>query len=464
MSALERFDKLDLAWLQIDRDDNPAQFVALLVLASPVSRAELLETLTPRLARIERMGQHVVPDSAGAVWERGPFHPETHVIDACLPREHAPAALAALVGELAGQPLDPRAPLWQIHHVAHYLDGSALIVRMHQCIADSIALTGIVQSLTVPSPATPTPVGDEGFDANYFARLYAPLTDAMIEGIKLSGAFWARFWSVLLFPQQLFDHTHSHTALTLEIGKLKGLANDGPVGLKTRLGGVKRAAWSPRLATEQMEAVARTRQAPANVVLIAVLTAALHEELQGLGHATDGVMLRALMPVNLREESMTGELGNRCGLVPLDLPVGAMDAGARLRAIQQSLESLGTDSARHHQTLGIFSLLGQTSPSAQDQVLELLSQKTSALLCPVPAAQTPRYLCGARIAEQMYWSAGFGTLGLSLSIVHYDGAYQIGVLADTAILPDPASLIARLMDALKAFNSAKPRARRRKPA
>ena len=51
------------------------------------------------------------------------------------------------LGELAMQPLDARYPLWDFRLVEHFDGGSALLVRIHHCIADGLALISVIQTL-----------------------------------------------------------------------------------------------------------------------------------------------------------------------------------------------------------------------------------------------------------------------------------------------------------------------------
>ena len=52
--------------------------------------------------------------------------------------------LKKFVGELASQPLDESKPLWQMQLIDNYAGGQALVVRIHHCIADGIALIGVL--------------------------------------------------------------------------------------------------------------------------------------------------------------------------------------------------------------------------------------------------------------------------------------------------------------------------------
>ena len=76
------------------------------------------------------------------------------------------------VGELCSEALDPAHPLWQFQLIEDMGDGSsALICRVHHCIADGIALIAVMLSKTAwaakwwPEDATPDALDlDTGLD------------------------------------------------------------------------------------------------------------------------------------------------------------------------------------------------------------------------------------------------------------------------------------------------------------
>ena len=59
----------------------------------------------------------------------------------------AQQALQERVATLAMQPLDPDHPLWHFELIEQHDGGSALIARIHHCIADGIALISVMMSL-----------------------------------------------------------------------------------------------------------------------------------------------------------------------------------------------------------------------------------------------------------------------------------------------------------------------------
>jgi hypothetical protein len=44
----------------------------------------------------------------------------------------------------------------------------------------------------------------------------------------------------------------------------------------------------------------------------------------------------------------------------------------------------------------------------------------------------------------MFWSPASGDLGLAISIVSYNGHYQIGLLSDAAMVSDPSTITRRI--------------------
>jgi len=213
--------------------------------------------------------------------------------------------------------------------------------------------------------------------------------------------------------------------------------------LKGHPQGVKHASWSVPLPESAVDAIARHHETTASAVLLASLGGALHDYLTQQGAPTAGIELRTLMPVNLRSEDTQEILGNRCGLMPLELPVGIENPRERLEETHRRVQAF-CEAYDAQRALGLFSLIGQTPRAVQLQALKLLATKSSALLCHVPGSHEPRYLSGAKIVEQMFWSPASGDLGLAVSIVSYAGHHQIGLLVDTAMVPNPSTITGQM--------------------
>ncbi|MDP3355261.1 MAG: wax ester/triacylglycerol synthase family O-acyltransferase, partial [Polaromonas sp.] len=152
----ERMTKVDTAWLRMDTPSNLMMIVGVWSLQPGVSYAAVAERLENSLLKYARFKQRVIEDTAGATWvnDRN-FDLKNHLIAEKLPKAskgHEQEVLQDRVAELAMQPLDRKQPLWQIHLVEDYtgpdgIKGSAMIVRIHHCIADGIALISVTMSL-----------------------------------------------------------------------------------------------------------------------------------------------------------------------------------------------------------------------------------------------------------------------------------------------------------------------------
>jgi len=152
----ERMSKVDTAWLRMDTPSNLMMIVGVWSLQPGVSHAVVCERIENSLLKYARFRQRVMEDAAGATWvEDRYFDLQNHVVADKLPKVakgKEQEALQDRVAELAMQPLDRKRPLWQIHLIEDYtgpdgVKGSAMIVRIHHCIADGIALISVTMSL-----------------------------------------------------------------------------------------------------------------------------------------------------------------------------------------------------------------------------------------------------------------------------------------------------------------------------
>jgi diacylglycerol O-acyltransferase len=160
----ERMSKVDRAWLRMDSPTNLMMIVGFWILKPRVDYETVCQRIKERLFKYPRFRQRVVDDAAGATWvEDTDLDIHAHVVREKLPRVakgREKAALQDLVGRLAVQPLDPKRPLWKMHLVENYRDedgkpASVLIVRIHHCIADGIALIAVTMSMVDGAPSRP---------------------------------------------------------------------------------------------------------------------------------------------------------------------------------------------------------------------------------------------------------------------------------------------------------------------
>src|SRR4029077_11650892 len=147
---------IDAAWLGMEDPTNLRMVTGVMALEGKVDVKRLRGLLDRRLAPFERFHQRVVrPRSRGNLphWEDDArFDIQNHVSHIALPGPGGDAALQEIVSDLMSVPLDFTKPLWHVHLIDGYGDGSVVLARIHHSLADGIALVRVVLSLTDETP------------------------------------------------------------------------------------------------------------------------------------------------------------------------------------------------------------------------------------------------------------------------------------------------------------------------
>jgi diacylglycerol O-acyltransferase / wax synthase len=451
MPRRERMSSVDTAWLRMDRATNRMAIVGVLVLDTPLEYERLKGVLEARWLRYERFRMRPGEDLAGAWWEEAPrFDLARQLKRVRLPGRGGPDALKRFVGRLAPRPFDPRRPWWEFHLVEEYDGGSAVIVRIHHSYADGIALIGVLLSLTSESPAPSTtdapappvdPTSKQEDDEGLLAQLFEPVAGAASGALRLSGNVLEQYLALLRNPQRVIDYARIAGSVAAEVAQLATMPDDSRTRFKGPAGVEKAVAWTDPLPLDEVKSLGRVLECSVNDVLLSTVAGALRRYLVEKGDPAAGVELRAMVPVNLRPPGDDGRLGNRFGLVTLLLPVGIANPLARLYEVHRRMEALKNS----YQPVIAFALLGLAGflpRAAQQEMLDLLANKATAVMTNVPGPQQPLYLGGAQLGQIMFWVPQSGDIGMGVSILSYNGSVQFGLITDAGRVPDPERVIA----------------------
>jgi diacylglycerol O-acyltransferase / wax synthase len=449
MARRDKISAVDTAWLRMDHPGNLMMICAVLSFAEPLGVDALKVVIAERFVRFRRFLQRPVQTPTAAYWTTtSDFDLDHHVVHVALPGAAGKRELQALVSRLAATPLNPAWPLWQFHVVENYDGGGAVIIRIHHCYADGIALVQVLLSMTDAAPDGPPALAppatkrrESSSKVDVLADLTKPLTDVLSLARTIGAALVDNGSDLWQHPEKAIVLAEQVGALTGEIAKLALMGQDSPTRFKGTPGVPKRVAWADRLPLDEVKTVGRALRASVNDVLLSCVAGALREYLASKGEATDGVMLRALVPVNLRSPEKAYKLGNQFGLVFLDLPIGVEHPIERLYAVRANMAAL-KGSYQPALALGLLAAMGAGPKILQDQLLAALARNASAVMTNVPGPQQPLYFAGKRIAQFMFWVPQSGDIGMGVSILSYDGAVQFGVITDRGLCPDPEHIIA----------------------
>ncbi|MCC6608825.1 MAG: wax ester/triacylglycerol synthase family O-acyltransferase [Burkholderiales bacterium] len=439
---------VDTAWLRMDRPSNRMMIVAVLVFGERLDMRRVRSTVRARLLGYRRFTQRVVADPVGHWWEDDPaFSLARHITRAHLPGKRGPVELRRLAARLAAKPLDPRHPLWEFTVVDNYLAGSALIARIHHAIADGIALVGVLLSLTDPTPHEPVGgqpqrlrIASEGRWT--LDELVTPVTGILKGAVALSGNVLEKYLALLRHPTHALDYARIAARVGEDIAALATMPDDSPTRLKGRPDVQKRVAWCDPLPLAEVKAVGRVLGCSVNDVLLSSVAGALGGYLAAKGDRVAGVEVRAMVPVNMRAQDAEASLGNCFGLVPLVLPVGIANPFRRLYEVHARMEAL-KGSYIAALSLGLLSVIGFVPKPMQEEVLDVLANKATAVMTNLPGPQRPLYFAGRRLEELMFWVPQSGNIGMGVSILSYNDGVQFGLITDRRLVPDPERIVAR---------------------
>ena len=450
----ERMSRVDTAWLRMDSDANLMMIVGVWLLQPALGHAALCDRLQAKLLRYARFRQKVVQEAVLSYWvaDEG-FDLQRHVVREKLARKRGQserAALQARVSELAATPLDHEHPLWQIHLLEHYEDGSALIVRIHHCIADGIALSSVLMSIADGGTDLHRPGhGDvqDAHDGDWLAEaIVKPLTDVTVKAIGMYGDGVVKAIEFLAHPQQPLAGSvklaRAGVQVLRDAAALALLPDDSPTLLKGKLSGTKVVAWCEPLLLDQVKAVGKALNCSVNDVLLSCAAGSIGRYLRDRGEDPKGKEIRAMVPVNLRPIEEAWQLGNRFGLAPVVLPIGIDSAVECVYAVRERMSQLKGS----YQPLLAYALLGVSgllTRPLQGALSDVFLKKTTAVMTNVPGPTTALKFCGSTLRQSIFWVPSSGDVGIGVSIVSYAGGVQFGLITDRRRCPDPQRIIDR---------------------
>jgi diacylglycerol O-acyltransferase len=449
MKLAESMSKVDTAWLRMDSASNLMMILGVWTLRPGIRYEALCHRMEERLLAYSRFRQRVVEEGGQARWVDHDVDIREHVVREKLPRHKggAQAALQQRIGELAMTPLDRARPLWQMHLVEDYEGGSALIIRIHHCIADGIALIAVTLSLVdggaAPPPRTrrSVPADAEAWVADHLVK---PLAAAAVRALERAGDGAARSLAMLLDPQKgvhgTRDLAHSAYQLVRDAAALLLMPDDSPTRLKGKPGNTKRVAWCPPLPLDEVKAIGKALNCSVNDVLLSCVAGAIGQYLRTQGDDVTGVEIRAMIPVNLRPLEHAHKLGNQFGLAPLVLPVGIANPIERVYEVRRRMDAL-KGSTQPVLAFAVLAVAGLLVKPAQDLIMNLFRSKTTAVMTNVPGPREKLQFLGSTLEQVMFWVPQSGDIGLGVSVLSYGGNVQFGVMSDTLLCPDPQDII-----------------------
>jgi WS/DGAT/MGAT family acyltransferase len=448
---LDRLTAVDASFLSNETSSSHMHVGAILIFEGPPPLyVDLVEHIRGRLDQVPRFRQRIVvpPLEAGRpLWaDDVNFNVTYHIRHTGLPEPGGEDQLKQLAARVFSQQLDRSKPLWELWLVQGLeRDRFAILTKTHHAMVDGVSGVDIG---TVLFDLEPVPKPVEHVD-NWRPRpepktstlVTRAATDLAAAPLKLA----ERAIEAVRNPET----TARRIAEGLEgVGEVVGsFADPAPdVPLNQKIGPHRRFVWArSELAT--FKRIKDSLGGTVNDVVLAVVTGALREWLHGRGIRTEGLELRALVPVSIRSEDERGNLGNKIAVMRGPLPVYVEDPVRRLRVVSEQMEGL----KRSKQALGaeVISRFNDFAPPtllAQASRINFSTRLFNLIVTNVPGPQLPLYVLGREMEEIFPVAFLPQNHVLAVAIMSYNGRVGFGLLADYDSVED-AEMIAEGIDA-----------------
>jgi diacylglycerol O-acyltransferase len=459
---LDRLSSTDVSFLANESSSSHMHVGAILIFEGPApSYEDLVEHVRSRSHLVPRFRQKLAypPAQTGRpFWIDDPnLNLEYHIRHSALPAPGSEEQLRRTAARVFSQQLDRSKPLWELWLVQGLTRNRfALLTKTHHAVVDGVSGVDIATVLFDLNPVPEPPEPDDSWapqpEPSPVSLLAKGAQDALEAPIRAA----RRLERAVQHPERAAQQVRDAVEAVSEVGW--NFANPAPkVPLNVEIGSHRRFEWI-RSDLDHFKRVKNALGGTVNDVVLAVVAGALREWLRGRGIRTEGLELRAQVPVSIRAEGEHGELGNRLAVMRAPLPVYAGDPVRRLQLVTEAMRGL----KQSKQALGaeVISRFNDFAPPtllAQAVRINFSTRLFNLTVTNVPGPQVPLYILGRELED--IFPIGFlpPNQALFVAIMSYNGGVNFGLLADYDSMDDVNVLaqgieraIADLMEAAEA--------------
>ncbi len=413
------------------------------VFAGKIDLANLKKHIEDRLHLIPRFLQKVVPDPfniAHPTWEFDEdFDIEQHVFELKSENEINAETLPEIAGKCLTGVLKRHKPLWEMFVINDYEgDESALIVKVHHCMADGISGVDLVKIIfdISPEPAkverrkVEKPKVETDPTRKFFDSLLGAMNEGMNRMLEAQGG--------LMYMVSNLAKTETAESVPDLASVFPAISTPPPtLPFNGECSGERRLAWS-ELSYTDARAIRTVLGGTVNDVVLTVLSEAAARYTTFHGVSIEEKNIRFMVPVSLRQKEQRGALGNIISILPVEIPLDIKDLTERFRHVNQKTGVMKSAKlAEGLLTLGAaFSMMPAPMQSFFGALAQLPFAPFNMVATNVPGPQIPLYMCGVKMTKYYpYVPIGY-KLGLGCAILSYNQTLYFGLSSDAQAMPD----------------------------
>jgi diacylglycerol O-acyltransferase len=432
---LDRLSAIDAAFLAQEKPTTHMHIGGIAVFEGPAPRYEdFRDHIASRLHLVPRYRQKLAfppLDTGRPLWIDDPtFNLGYHVRHTALPEDGDEQALLTLVGRIFSQRLDRSKPLWELWLVEG-LDGGrfGFVSKTHHALVDGVSGADLATvlfdldpkgtELDPPDPWVPSPEPSG-----------ATLTAHSLGGVaRRVGELAVDTAGAVTRPGSTLGRARELAGAIGEVARM-GLDAAPKTPLDAKPGPHRRVALvAAELAT--FKAIKDAFGGTVNDVVLAVVAGGLRDFMHARGRRTEGMELKACVPVSVRSDEQRGALGNQLTQVMAPLPLFIEDPVQRLRYVREAMAHI-KDSRIGMGAEAIAALQDFAPPTILSQAsrMNFAGRFYNLLVTNIPGPQFPLYLLGRRLQAMFPIAFLAGDRTLAIAIISYDGELNFGLIGD----------------------------------
>jgi WS/DGAT/MGAT family acyltransferase len=433
----ERLSGLDTSFLHMERAGAHMHVASTIVFEGTApSHREFRDHIASRLHLVPRFRQKLrfVPfDQGRPVWVDDPYlNLDYHVRQSALPAPGSEEQLRNLAARIFSQQLDRTKPLWELWLVEG-LEGDrfAIVGKSHHALVDGVSGVDITTVLFDLEPEAPEPaVRPPKWAPRPEPTDLRLLGDALRERATSPREIVRGFRAALRGPRQVMQGVGA-------TGRMLGAGASAPsTPFNVEIGPHRRLAFV-RSDLGLLKSVKDEHGGTVNDVVLSVVAGALGNYMRARGHETEGLELRAMVPVSVRAEEEHGALGNRISAMMAPLPVWCEDPVERLHILTSTMGDLkGSGQAVGAEILTKITDFAPPTIASQAARLQPAQRFFNLVVTNVPGPQFPLYVLGRRMESIFPMVPLARRQALCVGIMSYDGEVDFGLVGDFDAMAD----------------------------
>jgi WS/DGAT/MGAT family acyltransferase len=461
----DRLSGLDTSFLHMERAGAHMHVASTIVFEGPApSYEEFRDHIASRLHLVPRFRQKLrfVPFGQGRpVWVDDPhLNLGYHVRQTALPAPGSDEQLRNLAARVFSQQLDRSKPLWELWLVEGLnKDRFAIVGKSHHALVDGVSGVDIT---TVLFDLDREPDGPPSSPPPWLARPEPTdlklLRDALRERVTSPTEIARGVRAALRGPRQVARGLGATS-------KMLGASLSAPASpFNVEIGPHRRFAMV-QTDLDTLKGFKDAHGGTVNDVILSTVAGAIGKYLRARGNDTEGLELRAMVPVSVRAEEEHGALGNRIAAMMAPLPVWCEDPIERLRIVTEQMGDLkSSGQAVGAEILTRITDFAPTTITSQAARLQPAQRFFNLVVTNVPGPQFPLYVLGRKMESIFPMVPLARRQALCVGIMSYNGQVNFGLVGDYDGMADLESFALDLEAALTELSAVSPAKRRPRKA